>query len=234
MSVSSDNQANRAVADPNPRHDLFGHLALVAKAMSHANRLELLDFLAQAERDVESLARLAKLNVANASQHLQLLRRAGLVTARKDGQRVIYRLTGDAVVGLLAALRGVAESNLAEVERAVAEHFEDKDGLDEISREELRERMRQGVVTVIDVRPVEEFLAGHLPGAVNITVEALAERLGDLDPGREIIAYCRGPYCALAYRAVDAIRGLGREARRLEDGYPEWKLAALPVEAGDP
>ncbi|MHA1537904.1 MAG: ArsR/SmtB family transcription factor [Alphaproteobacteria bacterium] len=222
-----------ASAGANPRHDLFGHLALVAKAMGHANRLELLDFLAQAERDVESLARLAKLSVANASQHLQLLRRAGLVTARKDGLRVIYRLTGEAVVGMLAALRGVAEANLAEVGQVVAAHFEDKGGLDEITREELLERMRQGVVTVVDVRPVEEFDAGHLPGALNITLDAMAERLGDLDPGREIIAYCRGPYCALAYRAIDAIRGFGHKARRLEDGYPEWKLAGLAVETGD-
>lgn len=209
---------------------LFAQFATVAKALSHGNRLELLEFLAQGERGVEALARMTGLSVANTSQHLQHLRRAGLVTARQSGHYVLYRLADEAVVAVIASLRGVAERNLAEVEKLVSGYFRSKDSFEPVSPGELLHRAREGLVTVLDVRPPEEFAAGHLPNAINIPLKELKRRLGELPRDQEVVAYCRGPYCVLAYEAVAELRRRGFTARRLEDGLPEWKLAGLPVE----
>jgi ArsR family transcriptional regulator len=214
---------------PNPKQALFAQFAAVAKALGHAHRLGLLEQLAQGERSVEVLAQRTGLSVANASQHLQHMRRAGLVSARRDGKFVHYRLADDAVLDLLAALRRIAERNVAEVERLVRGYFHDRDGLEPVSREELLQRLRAGAVTVLDVRPEDEFALGHLPGAVNIPLQALETRLSELDPSQEIVAYCRGPYCVLSYEAVAALRARGFKVRRLEDGFPEWRAAGLPV-----
>ena len=217
-----------------PKHVLFGQFAAVAKAAAHPYRLELLEQLAQGERSVEVLADRLKLSVANASQHLQHMRRGGLVAARRDGKFVFYRLADDAVLDLVAALRRVAEAQSAEVERVVRSYFANRDALEPVTRADLMGRLRDGVVTVLDVRPQDEFALGHLPGAVNVPLAELERRLSSLDPAHEIVAYCRGPYCVLSYEAVAQLRARGFKVRRLEDGYPEWRAAGLPVEAGLP
>jgi ArsR family transcriptional regulator len=204
----------------------------VAKALGHAHRLELLEHLAQGERSVEALAARAGISVANASQHLQQLRRAGLAAARRAGKRVVYRLTDDTVVGLLGALRQTAERNVAEVERVVASYFRKRDALEPVSRAELRRRIRDGLVTVLGVRPSDEYALAHLPGAINIPLAELGRRLAELPRKLEIVAYCRGPYCVLSFEAVAALRARGFEVRRLEDGLPEWRAAGLPIETG--
>lgn len=209
---------------------LFSQYARIAKALSSPNRLEILDFLAQGERNVESLAQSTGLSVANTSQHLQQLRQAGLVIARKQGLQVHYRLASDEVVALLAVLRGTAEKHIAEVDRLVATYLTVKDDLEPVPRDELLNRVRDGLVTVVDVRPPEEYAAGHVPGAINVPLSALDERLASLPVDREVVAYCRGPYCVLAYDAVARLRSKGFKARRLQDGFPEWKSAGLPVE----
>ncbi len=214
------------------KKDLFAEFARVARALGHGNRLELLEFLAQGERSVESLARAAGLSVANASQHLQQLRQAGLVTSRKLGQRVCYRLAGDDVLRLFGALREVAERHRAEVRRLLDDYLSVRDALEPVPAEELLNRARAGLVTVLDVRPAEEYVAGHLPGAINIPLDELAARLHELGDADEIVAYCRGPHCVLAFEAVARLRQSGRTARRLAGGLPEWRLAGLPVEAG--
>jgi ArsR family transcriptional regulator len=215
-----------------PKLALFAQFAAVAKSLGHANRLELLEQLAQGERSVEVLADRTRLSIANASQHLQHLRRAGLVASRRDGKFVYYRLADDAVLELLAALRRIAERNVAEVERVVRSYFEARDALEPVSRRELIERCRLGVVTILDVRPEDEFALGHLPGALNIPLRDLEARLGEIDRGQDIVAYCRGPYCVLSYEAVASLRARGFKARRLEDGLPEWRAAGLPVVEG--
>lgn len=212
------------------KHDLFEQFARVGKALSNGNRLELLEFLAQGERSVEELSKIASLTVANTSQHLQQLRQSGLVTARKEGLKVFYRISGDDVVNLLDALRIVAESHVADVERLVNTYLTVKDALEPIPRAELLERVRDGLVTVLDVRPTEEFAAGHVAGAVNIPLNELEDRLDELGNVEEIVAYCRGPHCILAFDAVAQLRKKGLKARRLEDGFPEWKLSGLPVD----
>jgi ArsR family transcriptional regulator len=216
-----------------PKLALFAQFAAVAKSLAHAHRLDLLEHLAQGERSVEVLADRTGLSIANASQHLQHMRRAGLVANRRDGKFVYYRLADDAVLDLLAALRRIAERNVAEVERLVRSYFNDRDSLEPISRAELLQRSRDGAVTVLDVRPEDEFALGHLPGAVNIPLRALETRLSELDPSQEIVAYCRGPYCVLSYEAVAALRKRGFKVRRLEDGLPEWRAAGLPVITGN-
>jgi ArsR family transcriptional regulator len=216
----------------NPKLILFARFAEVAKSLAHAHRLELLEQLAQGERSVEVLADRTGLSVANASQHLQQMRRAGLVANRRDGKFVYYRLADDAVLALLGALRRIAERNVAEVERVVRSYFDERDSLEAVSREELLERSRAGTVTILDVRPEDEFALGHLPGAVNIPLRRLEARLGEIDPGQEIVAYCRGPYCVLSYEAVAQLRARGFRVRRLEDGLPEWRAAGLPVVTG--
>jgi rhodanese-related sulfurtransferase/predicted transcriptional regulator len=193
--------------------------------------LLLMQLLGQGETAVEVLSERAGLTVGNASQHLQRLRRAGLVVTRKEGQRVLYRLADDAVLDLLGALRKIAEGNLAEVRQLIQSYFHERDRLEPLSRTELLRRIRENEVTVLDVRSPEEFSSGHLPGAINIPLNDLRRRLKDLPSSQQIVAYCRGPYCALSYEAVAELRKRGYQALRLEDGYPEWKAAGLPVEA---
>jgi rhodanese-related sulfurtransferase/biotin operon repressor len=217
------------MSTPNPKRAIFESLARVGTALSSATRLEFLELLAQSERSVDELATLTATSVANTSQHLQKLRQAGLIVGRKQGQYVYYRLAGDAVVGLLAALGSVGEAYVAEVERIVRLYLAEKDSLEPVPAKELLERARKGLVTVLDVRPPEEFAAGHLPGAVNIPVHELEKRLGELPKRKEVIAYCRGPYCLMSYDAVQLLRRKGLKARRLQNGLPEWRLAGLPV-----
>lgn len=215
------------------KSDLFTQFARVGKALSNANRLELLEFLAQGERSVEALANVSKLSIANTSQHLQQLRQAGLVASRKEGLKVYYRLSGDDVISLLDSLRSVAERHLSDVDKLVNTYLTSKDSLDPIPAKELLDRVKQDLVTVLDVRPAEEYAAGHVPGAINIPLSQLEQHLEQLDPGQEIVAYCRGPHCILAFSAVEQLRAKGFQARRLENGYPEWKVAGLPTEIAD-
>jgi ArsR family transcriptional regulator len=209
---------------------MFEHLAAVARGLGSAHRIELLELLAQTGRSVEELAGLSGLTIANASQHLQHLRRFGLVEARREGKRVIYRLADPEVVALLGALSRVTQRNVGAVEKVLNSYFRERDNLEPVSRKELLRRMRDGLVTLIDTRPEEEFSAGHLPGAINLPLSELKRRLRELPRDQEIVAYCRGPYCVLSYEAVAELRRRGFKALRLEDGYPEWKAAGLPVE----
>ena len=215
------------------KHDLFTQFARVGKALSNANRLELLEYIAQGERSVDKLAKVSGLTVANTSQHLQQLRQAGLVKCRKVGLKVFYTLSGDDVIGLLNALRGVAERHVADVEQLVNTYLTVKDELEPLPRQELLQRVQDGLVTVLDVRPAEEYAAGHVPGAVNVPLSELEHYLKEFNPEQEIVAYCRGPHCVLAFDAVASLRDKGLKARRLEDGFPEWKTAGLPVETGN-
>ena len=217
------------MSSESPKGQLFSQLALVAKALGHAHRLELLEFVAQGERSVDSLAERTGLTIGNTSQHLQHLRRAGLVASRRQGKQVLYRLSDESVVGLLADLRRIAERNIAEVQRVLDGYFRERDALEPVSREELVGRLRDGLGTLLDVRPEDEFMTGHLAGAINIPLKRLADYLPDLPRDHEIVAYCRGPYCVLSFDAVSALRERGFAARRLEEGYPEWKAAGLPI-----
>jgi rhodanese-related sulfurtransferase/predicted transcriptional regulator len=216
----------------NPKQALFLQFAAVAKTLGHSHRLELLEQIAQGERSVEVLAQRTALSIANASQHLQHLRRVGLVATRREGKFVYYSLADDAVLDLVAALHRIAERNVAEVGRLLRSYFYDRDSLEPVSREELLERSRTGAVTILDVRPEDEFALGHLPNAVNIPLRALEARLSELDHTQEVVAYCRGPYCVLSFEAVAALRARGFKARRLVDGLPEWRAAGFPVIAG--
>jgi ArsR family transcriptional regulator len=211
---------------------LFSQFAAVAKAAAHPHRLELLEQLAQGERSVERLAERVGLSIANASQHLQRMRRAGLSVARREGKHVLYSLSDDSVLDLQAALRQIAERNSAEVESVVRSYFHDRDALEPVSRAELFERLRAGLAIALDVRPQDEFALGHVPGAINIPLGDLERRLAELDPDQEIVAYCRGAYCVLSYEAVARLRTRGFKARRMEDGLPEWRAAGLPVSSG--
>jgi ArsR family transcriptional regulator len=215
-----------------PKRALFDQFATVAKTLGNPHRLELLEQVAQGERSVETLAERTRLSIANASQHLQQLRRAGLVTARREGKFIYYRLADDSVLTLLAALHRIAERNVAEVDRILRSYFDDRDSLEPISRKELQKRLRTGTVTVLDVRPEDEFALGHVPGAVSVPLRLLKSRIAELDPAKEIIAYCRGPYCVLSFEAVVLLRKRGLKARRLEDGLPEWRAAGLPIMTG--
>lgn len=201
----------------------------MARALGHPHRLEILELVAQGERAVEALAARTGLSVANTSQHLQQLRRAGIVAARRDGKFVLYRLADDKVLELLGSLREMAERNVADVDRVVRGYFAERDSMEPVSRTELLAKMREGLVTVLDVRPADEFAAGHVAGAINIPLGELETRLSELDPRMEIVAYCRGAYCILSFEAVAALRRLGYSVRRLEDGYPEWRVAGLAV-----
>lgn len=215
----------------NFKHDLFNQFARVAKAMSNGYRLELLEFLAQGERSVDALAQASGMTVANTSQHLQQLRQAGLVANRKEGQKVYYFLSGMDVAALLGSMRRVAERHLADVDRLVDDYLKVKDSLEPLPADQLLERARDGLVTVLDVRPQEEYASGHLPGAINIPLKELEKRLKELDPELEVVAYCRGPHCVLAFDAVAKLREQGINARRLDGGLPEWKLEGFPVES---
>jgi ArsR family transcriptional regulator len=220
------------MSSESPKHAIFSQLAIVAKSIAHAHRLELVEQLGQGERSVEVLASRTGLSVANTSQHLQQMRRGGLVVARREGKFVRYRLSDNSVLDLVAALQTIAEQQLAEVDRIVRSYFRNRDSLEPVPRKELMRRLKDGLVTVLDVRPEDEYALGHLPGAVNIPLKALTRQLKKLDRSREIIAYCRGAYCVLSFEAVAALRARGFEARRLEDGLPEWRAAGLPVETG--
>lgn len=212
------------------KHDIFAQFARVGKALGNGNRLELIEYIAQGERSVDELAKVSGLTVANTSQHLQQLRQAGLVVCRKAGLKVFYSLSGDDVITLLDALRGVAERHVADVEKLVNTYLSVKDNLEPLPREELLDRVRDGLVTVLDVRPEEEYAAGHIAGAVNVPLYELEQYLKDFNPQQEVVAYCRGPHCLLAFDAVAHLRKKGLKARRLEDGFPEWKTAGLPVD----
>lgn len=215
-----------------PKQDIFAGLARIGTALSSPTRIEFLELLAQGERSVEQLATLTGASIANTSQHLQKLRQAGLVTSRKEAQFVYYRLAGDEVVGLLASPGRAGEAYLAEVEKLVRVVLAQKDDVEPVPAKELLARLRKGLVTVLDVRPEEEFAAGHIPGAVNIPIHELEKRLAELPKRREVVAYCRGPYCLMSYDAVALLRRKGRRSRRLQDGMPEWRAAGLPVERG--
>ena len=208
-------------------------LAEIAKALGHEHRIEIIEQLAQGRRSVEALAERVGLTVANASRHLQQLRRAGLVTTQRDGKGVVYRLSDEVetdIVSLLGALRHVAEHAVASMERIVTTYFHARDQLEPINATELIAGLRDGSVVLLDVRPDDEYGLGHLPGAMNIPLRQLEQRLTELPRNQEIMAYCRGPYCALSFEAVAALRAHGFNVRRFEDGFPEWKAAGLPVE----
>jgi rhodanese-related sulfurtransferase/DNA-binding HxlR family transcriptional regulator len=218
------------MTDTDFKKSIFAQFARVGKALGNGNRLEILEFLAQGERSVEELSKVAGLTVANTSQHLQHLRQAGLVASRKEGLKVYYYLSGDDIVPLLDALRLVSERHISDVERLINTYLTIKDALEPVPRAELLTRAHEGLVTVLDVRPPEEYLSGHIAGAINIPFQELEQRLDELGKHQEIVAYCRGPHCILAFNAVARLREEGRTARRLEDGYPEWKSAGLPIE----
>ena len=212
-----------------PKQALYAEFAMIAKALAHSHRLELLEHAAQGAMSVEMLAERVGLSVANASQHLRQLREAGLVAAQRDGKFVRYALADDAVLDLIASLQLVGERRRAEVSRITAGYFDARDAMEPISRAELQARVRDGVVTVLDVRPREEYALGHVAGALCVPLDELDARLAELDPTQEIVAYCRGPWCVLSFEAVAMLRARGFTVRRLEAGYPEWRAAGMPV-----
>jgi len=213
-----------------PKDRLYGQLARIGKAAASPRRLELLEILAQGERVVETLARETGLSIANTSHHLRVLRESRLVEARKAGLYVFYRLTEPGVYDLARLIRALAERHLSEVGALVETYFTERDHLEPVAREDLLDRVRAGTVIVLDVRPAEEYRAGHIPGAVSIPMDALGKRIRKLPADMEFVAYCRGPYCVLAFEAVELLRKRGRQARRLADGFPEWRAAGLPIE----
>jgi len=223
-------QADRMSSD-SPKRAVFDCFAEVAKALGHGRRMEILELLAQGERSVDALAEAAGLSIANASQHLRLMRKAGLLVSRRVGKHIFYRVSDPSVLVATAAIRKVAEGNLAEVRDLIRGYFHERDALEPVSRKDLARRIKDGQVTVLDVRPENEFVVGHLPSAVNIPLRELARRIRELPKNQEVIAYCRGPYCVLAFEAVALLRKRGFKVRRLEDGYPEWRAAGLPFEA---
>lgn len=210
---------------------VFARLAEIAQGLAHPHRIELLEHLAQGTRTVEELVALTDLTFANTSRHLKVLRQSHLVTAQRRERNVFYSLSGEAeVVGLLGAVAAVGERNDAEVRHIVEEYFHSPDTLDAVTREQLLARIKDGTVTVLDVRPEQEFLLGHIPGALSMPVERLSVRLSELPKDREIVAYCRGPYCVFSYEAETILRRQGFGVHRLEEGFPQWKAAGLPVE----
>lgn len=213
-----------------PKQAVFAGLAELAKCLASANRIEIVELLGQGERSVDAIAERLGLSVANTSQHLRLMQRCGVLASRRDGKRVLYALSDPAVVDLMSALSRLGERRTAEVRSVMADYFHARDSLEPVSRSALLDRIEAGLVTVLDVRPGDEFAQGHLPGALNIPFSELEQRLTELAPDREVVAYCRGPYCVLSFEAVAALRARGFTVRRLEDGYPEWRAAGLPVE----
>lgn len=222
------------MADRAAKIELFEQYARVGKALSAPRRLDLLDLLAQGERTVDALARAAGVGVSTASMHLQTLRAAGLVRTRKEGTSVHYRLSGEDVAGLYANLRDVALAHLADADRAAVAYLggDDAGEAEDVPREELLRRARSGQVVVLDVRPRHEYAEGHIPGAVSVPVEELEQRLAELPADVQVVAYCRGAYCVLAYDAVRLLTRHGRSARRLREGMLEWRLAGMPVQSG--
>ena len=217
-------------SDEIAKQRLYQAIARVAAALGSGGRLQLLEFVAQGERSVDALAAMTGLSVANTSKHLHALRQAGLVSARKEGVRVYYVLAGNDVSLLMASLRGVAEHRAADVEKLLQDWLAHRDKLEPVSALEVLKRARAGLVTVLDVRPEEEYAAGHVPGAINVPIEKLEGYLSKLPKRKEVIAYCRGPYCLMSFEAVEKLRRRGFKAKRLENGYPEWRAAGLPVE----
>ena len=213
---------------------LFEGFAEVAKALSSGRRAEIVDLLAQGERSVDDVASEIGQSVANTSHHLRALARAGLVTTRRDGTRIYYALASERVAELWAAMRDVAEAHVAGLERLARAYLGDRNGIEVVGREELATRLEGGAVVVLDVRPTAEFGAGHIAGSRSVPIGELRRHLDALPPHAEVVAYCRGPYCVYADDAVRELRKKGFAASRLEDGFPEWKRAGLPVAAGDP
>ena len=211
---------------------LYDRLATVAKAVASGRRAELVDVLAQGERSVEDLAKEIDQSVANTSQHLQVLARAGLVDSQREGNRILYRLAGSDVEDLWAAMRAVARALVDGVDRLAAAYLGGRDALEHLTRDELARRLDDNCVVVWDVRPAVEFAAGHVPGAVSVAPGEVRRRLRDAPADAEVVAYCRGPFCVYADDAVRELRRSGHQARRLEDGFPEWRRAGLPVEVG--
>jgi rhodanese-related sulfurtransferase/DNA-binding transcriptional ArsR family regulator len=222
------------VSSESPKRALFSEFAAVAKGLANTNRLELLEFVAQGEIGVARLAQKTGMSIANTSQHLQHLRRAGLVSSRRVGKGVLYCLADDTVIRLLALLREVAERNVADVQRIVDRYFQQRDELEPVTRVDLIERLRANSVVLLDVRPEDEYAAGHLPRAVNIQLAELERKLRLLPRDQEVVAYCRGPYCVLSFEAIAILRRHGYNVRRFEDGFPEWKAAGMPIETGSP
>jgi rhodanese-related sulfurtransferase len=222
------------IMPPNPHREfknrLYGQFARIGKALASPHRLELLELLAQGERTVDSLATEMGLSLANASQHLQALRQAALVDSRKEGLYVFYRLSHPGVFDLSRAIRIVAERQLADLERLVREHFGERFDAEPVELDELLKRARSKNVVVLDTRPPDEYAAGHIAGALSVPVDDLQRQLRRLPKDKEYVAYCRGPYCVYADRAVEILRSHGRRARRLREGFPEWRAAGLPVE----
>ena len=211
---------------------IFEQFARIASAFASPKRIEIIDVLAQGERNVETLASETELTIANASRHLQVLKGSGLVASRKQGLRVFYRLADPKVLAGYRVLRELAEESLAEVDRLVRDYYSGVDGMEAVGRAQLIELARSAEVVVVDVRPHEEFEAGHIAGALSIPLEALEKHLSEIPPDREVVAYCRGPYCVLAAEAVNLLRRRGYRAFRLREGYPEWRDQGLPVEPG--
>ena len=220
------------MGDRRAKDALFDAFAEVAKALGSGRRAEIIDVLAQGERSVEAIAEELGQSLANTSHHLRALARAGLVSTRRDGTRIFYALSSERVAALWGALRDVAAEHVAGIERLAAAYLGDRTGLEAISRQELAARIALGDVVVLDVRPDAEYRAGHIPGARSVPPGELRRSLAALPEGTEVVAYCRGPYCVYADDAVRELDRLGYRARRLEDGYPEWKRAGLPVAAG--
>lgn len=218
-----------------PRHvksALFEEFALVGHALSSARRLELLDLLCQRERTVESLARLTGMGVTNTSQHLQTLKSARLVEVRREGTRSFYRVADLTVAARLYDVQRLGRARLAEADRLVRDYFERRDQLEPVGRADLLARVRRKDAVVIDVRPVEEYRAGHIRGALSLPLDELESRLTEIPRGAEVVAYCRGPFCVLAPQALEIFHAAGIRARRLDGGLPEWKAAGYPVEVG--
>jgi len=215
------------------KDSIYQQFSLIGRALASPRRLELLDVVAQGERSVDALAREVAQPLANTSHHLQVLREARLVEARKEGLHVYYRLAGPEVFELIRSVRVVAEIRLAEVDRIIQKYLSARDELEPVSRQELLDRVHAGTVVVLDVRPMEEYRAGHIAGAKSIPVDELGRRLAELGKGQEVVAYCRGPYCVMAYSAVEILRASGHQARRLVDGFPEWRAEGLPVERAE-
>jgi rhodanese-related sulfurtransferase/DNA-binding transcriptional ArsR family regulator len=217
------------LSSDNPKHVLLAGLADVAKALASGNRIDLLEHLAQGEKSVDALAAKTGLTVANTSQHLQALRRVGLVVGERRGKQVVYRMSASDVLDLIAALRTVGERHTDAVKAVVSDYFHARDGLEAVGFAALEQMLADGLVTLLDVRPPDEFAAGHVPGALNIPLAELQARLDEVPSEAEVIAYCRGPWCVLAFEAVAFLRKQDRRARRLDGGLPEWRRAGLPV-----
>ncbi|MFD3227077.1 ArsR/SmtB family transcription factor [Rahnella aceris] len=219
-----------SIRNDESQRQLYTQWADVARSLSNSHRLMLLQHVSQGENSVERLAELASLSVANASQHLQHLKRAGFVQARREGKHVYYGLGSGPVAGLLGAIQHYVEYQHHEIQAMVADSLSQREILESISREELLERLQAGDVTLLDVRPQDEYQAGHLPGAINIPAEQLDERLSELSQDQVVVAYCRGPFCVLSFNAVRALQEKGFLARRLNEGFPQWQAAGLHVD----